>query len=309
MLILNEADMVDKDKPAAREPLPLKFNLARTNTPVVLGPGSTLSVPDLSYLGDDLQGIIKRVLEIEIVGAHIEAENDQLNTKLMTPQSRAQFRAFLTAVNASRQVKIDGIPLTQLKVGAPVRSVIGEAQIPRLCDELAKGRLQVDIAIELGVTRAALSKFMQRHGIDLAGNRFDPISETAKAKPQPRLNTVTRAITIEHLRERLVAGDSVAGIGEDIGATAAQIYQQLRRFGINYDGSQYDPTQPRPRLPRKVNLDSKINAVREARLKEICEGLARGETQRAIAARLGTTAANVCAICKRHGIAKDGTRA
>lgn len=300
--------MVDKDKPVSKDTPPLKFNLARTNTPVVLGPGSTLSVPDISYLGDDLQGIVKRVLEIEIIGAHIESENDQINTKLMTPQSRAQFKAFLTAINASRQVKIDGVPLSHLEVGRSARAMISEAQIPWLCEELAKGRLQVDIAAELGVTRAALSKFMQRHGVDLAGARFDPAHETAKARPGPRQNAVTRVMSIDVLRGRLKAGESVAQISDDIKISAAQIYQQLRRHGINYDGSAYDPASPRPVLPRKVNPANRTNAMREARIQEICDGLARGETQRAIAQRLGTTAANICAICKRHAIGKDGTR-
>ena len=300
--------MVRKEKSKPKKVLPLKFNLARTNTPVVLGLGSTLSVPDLSYLGKDLPEIIKRVLEIEIVGAHIESESDELNTKLMTAQSRAQFRAFLEGLGASRQVKIDGVPLAQLEISRTVRSTIDEAQIPWLCGELAKGRQQVSVALELGVTRAALSKFMQRHGIDLAGNRFDPVSETAIAKPQARENAVTRVITIERLRERLLGGETVAAISENIKLSTAQIYQQLRRFGINSDGSTYDVSKPRPPLRRKIDPASKLQVVRDERIQAICDGLAGGETQRAIAARLGTSAANISSLCKRHGIRKDGTR-
>ena len=300
--------MVESDKRKARERASLRFNLARSNTPVSLSSGSTLSVPDLSYLGRGPAEIIKRVLEIEVIGAHIEAEKDHINTKLMSPASRAQFRSFLSALNASNQVKIDGVPLSELALSRTPRVTISEARIPWIIEQLSAGRLQVDVARELDVTRAALSKFMQRNGIDLAGNRFDPNSEEGRAKPSPRGNAVTRAITVEELRGKLQGGVAVSEISRETGVSTAQIYQQLRRFGINYDGSSYDPKAPRPPLPRRFDPNSRVIVKRDERIEEICAALARGESQKQIAQNLGTTPANISGLRKRYGITKDGRR-
>ena len=167
---------------------------------------------------------------------------------------------------------------------------------------------QVDFARELDVSRAALSTFMQRDGIDLAGNRFDPKSEEARPKPSPRGNAVTRAITIEELRGKLQGGVAVSEISRETDVSTAQIYQQLRRFGINYDGSSYDPKGPRPPLPRHFDPNSRAIVKRDERIEEIRAALARGEIQKQIAQKLGTTPANILGLRKCSGIARDGTR-
>ena len=119
-----------------------------------------------------------------------------------------------------------------------------------------------------------------------------------------------RQISIEELRGKLQGGVAVSEISRETGVSTAQIYQKLRRFGINYNGSSYDPKGPRPPLPLPQRFDpnSRVIVKRDERIDEICAALARGESQKKIAQNLGTTPANISGLCKRYGIAKDETR-